>query len=133
MVWHPNRYAELLAQKLVESGANAWLVNTGWTGGGYGVGNRIKLRYTRAIIDAIHHGDFENVDWEAFESFGLQVPTSCPGVPSDILMPQNTWTNKEAFGETLSKLVGLFQDNFKQFEAMTNPEIIAAGPEMEMA
>ena len=133
MVWHPNRYAELLAEKCIEAGANAWLINTGWTGGGYGVGSRIKLRYTRAIIDAIHNGDFENVGWTNFEAFGLQVPNSCPNVPSEILMPQNTWADKVAFDATLGKLVGLFQENFKQFEAMTNPEIIAAGPQMEMA
>lgn len=128
MVWHPNRYAELLAQKMVEAGANAWLVNTGWTGGSYGVGSRIKLRYTRAIIDAIHHGDFDNVDWNNFESFDLQVPASCPNVPSEILMPKNTWDDKSAYDVTLAKLVGLFQKNFKQFEALTNESIVAAGP-----
>ena len=97
------------------------------------LGSRIKLRYTRAIIDAIHNGDFDNVAWNDFEAFGLKVPASCPNVPSEILMPQNTWTDQAAFDATLGKLVTLFQENFKQFEAMTNPEIIAAGPQMEMA
>ncbi len=134
MVWHPNRYAELLATKMKEVGANAWLVNTGWTGGAYGVGARIKLRYTRAIIDAIHNGDFDKVEWNNFPSFGLSVPATCPGVPSEILMPVNTWTDKAAYGKTLAKLVTLFRDNFKQFEALTNPEITAAGPaSLEMA
>ena len=133
MVWHPNRYAELLAEKMKEVGANAWLVNTGWTGGGYGVGARIKLRYTRAIIDAIHNGDFDNVEWNDFPSFGLKVPATCPNVPSDILMPNNTWEDKAAYDATLAKLVDLFRNNFKQFEELTNPEIIAAGPAFELA
>lgn len=128
MVWHPNRYAELLAEKMVAAGANAWLVNTGWTGGGYGVGQRIKLSYTRAIIDAIHHGAFDDVAWNTFEAFNLQVPASCPRVPANILMPKNTWADQAAYDETLSKLVGLFQDNFKQFEALTNDAIRSAGP-----
>jgi len=128
MVWHPNRYAELLAEKMVAAGANAWLVNTGWTGGPYGVGQRIKLSYTRAIIDAIHHGAFDDVAWNTFETFNLQVPSSCPKVPSNILMPKNTWQDQQAYDETLSKLVGLFQDNFKQFEALTNNAIRSAGP-----
>jgi phosphoenolpyruvate carboxykinase (ATP) len=113
---------------MVEAGANAWLVNTGWTGGGFGEGARIKLRYTRAIIDAIHHGDFDNVEWNTFDSFNLQVPASCPNVPAEILMPQHTWKDQAAFDETLEKLVVLFQQNFQQFEAMTNESIVAAGP-----
>lgn len=133
MVWHPNRYAELLAEKMKESGAKAWLVNTGWTGGGFGVGSRIKLKYTRAIIDAIHNGSFEDVEWNSFDSFGLEVPATCPDVPSEILMPQNTWEDQGAYEKTLAKLVGLFQENFKQFEANTNQDIIVAGPAMESA
>ena len=128
MMWHPNRYAELLAEKIREHGATAWLVNTGWTGGAFGVGSRIKLKYTRAIIDAIHNGDFDNVETVTEERFGLEIPTSCPGVPSDVLIPKNTWENKKAYDETLEKLVNLFKNNFTQYEALVNPEIVAAGP-----
>ena len=86
MMWHPNKYAELLAEKIKKHQAKAWLVNTGWTGGAYGVGSRIKLKYTRAIIDAIHNNSFEKVDFVTDPEFGIQVPLSCPGVPSEILL-----------------------------------------------
>lgn len=128
MMWHPNKYAELLAEKIKASGAKAWLVNTGWTGGPYGEGSRIKLKYTRAIIDAIHHGSFEAVEMYQEPRFGLAVPTACPEVPSEILNPKNTWTNKEAYDKTMDKLVELFQNNFAQFQSLVNPEIVAAGP-----
>lgn len=128
MMWHPNKYAELLAEKIKASGAKAWLVNTGWTGGPYGEGSRIKLKYTRAIIDAIHHGSFEAVEMYQEPRFGLAVPTACPDVPSDILNPKNTWVDQEAYDKTMDKLVELFQNNFAQFQSLVNPEIVAAGP-----
>ena len=128
MMWHPNRYAELLAEKIKKHNVQAWLVNTGWTGGPYGVGARFKLKYTRAIIDAIHNGDFADVDVRTDQNFGFEVPLSCPNVPSDLLWPKNTWEDKTAFEATKEKLVGLFQNNFRQFKAKVNPEIIAAGP-----
>lgn len=128
MMWHPNRYAELLAEKIREHGAKAWLVNTGWTGGAYGVGSRIKLRYTRAIIDAIHNGDFENVETHTLKRFNLEVPTSCPGVPPSILIPKNTWEEQKGYDDTLDKLVKLFNKNFAQYEELVNPEIVEAGP-----
>lgn len=128
MMWHPNKYAELLAEKMKEHNATAWLVNTGWTGGGYGVGSRIKLKYTRAIIDAIHNGGFDDAEWVSDEHFGFSVPTSCPGVPSELLIPKNTWENKDKYDEVKQKLIGLFQANFEQFKAQVNPEIINAGP-----
>lgn len=131
MMWHPNKYAELLGQKIRTSGAKAWLVNTGWTGGPYGVGSRIKLKYTRAIIDAIHNGSFEGIEMMTEKHFGLQVPTVCPGVPSEILNPKYTWEDKQAYDQTMDKLVGLFQANFQQFQALVNPEIIEAGPVLE--
>ena len=95
MMWHPNRYAELLAQKMKEHNAKAWLVNTGWTGGGHGEGSRIKLKYTRAIIDAIQNDGFKDASWIQEESFGLKVPTSCPGVPSEVLQPRSTWKDPQ--------------------------------------
>ncbi|SFU57622.1 phosphoenolpyruvate carboxykinase (ATP) [Pustulibacterium marinum] len=128
MMWHPNKYAELLAEKIKEHGATAWLVNTGWSGGAYGIGNRMKLKYTRAMIDAIHNGSFENVDYVTDEGFGFQIPTSCPNVPSEILVPENTWANKAEYEKTKVKLISLFQKNFKKFESGVNPEILEAGP-----
>jgi len=128
MMWHPNKYAELLAAKMKEHNVTAWLVNTGWTGGGHGVGSRMKLKYTRAMIDAIHHGDFDGVSYVKDEEFGFMVPESCPGVPAEVLIPRNTWEDKNAFDSTKEKLIGLFVDNFKKFEAGVNKEIIDAGP-----
>jgi phosphoenolpyruvate carboxykinase (ATP) len=128
MMWHPNKYAEMLAEKMEKHGAKAWLVNTGWTGGAHGVGSRIKLKYTRAIIDAIHNGSFEKVDFTTDPDFGFQIPLSCPNVPDEILTPRNTWEEKAAFDQTKKKLIVLFQDNFKQFESGVNKEIVQAGP-----
>ena len=128
MMWHPNKYAELLAEKIQKHNAKAWLVNTGWTGGAHGVGSRIKLKYTRAIIDAIHNNDFDNVDTVIDREFGFEIPLSCPEVPSNILLPRNTWEDKNGFDETKQKLIGLFQDNFKAFETSVNAEIVEAGP-----
>lgn len=128
MMWHPNKYAELLAQKMIKHGARAWLVNTGWTGGAYGTGSRIKLKYTRAIIDAIHDGSLDQVAMSKDAYFGFEVPESCPNVPSEMLNPENTWADKSAFATTRNKLIGLFQDNFKNFESKVNKEIAEAGP-----
>jgi phosphoenolpyruvate carboxykinase (ATP) len=128
MVWHPSKYAELLAEKMREHGSNAWLVNTGWSGGAYGVGSRMKLSYTRAIINAIHDGSLDSVETVVDPIFGLAVPSSCPNVPSDILIPKNTWADKNAYEETAKKLAGLFHDNFKVYEEGSSEEIINAGP-----
>lgn len=128
MMWHPNRYAELLAEKIRKHKAKAWLVSTGLTGGPFGTGKRINLRHTRAVIDAIHNGDFEDVETITEENFGLKVPKSCPNVPDDILIPRNTWEDKDAYDETIAKLVALFEDNFAQYEDMVHPDIVAAGP-----
>jgi phosphoenolpyruvate carboxykinase (ATP) len=132
MMWHPNKYAELLAEKLKEHQATAWLVNTGWTGGGYGKGSRIKLKYTRAIIDAIHQGAFDQVEWAVENNFGFQVPKSCPGVPSALLWPRTSWEDPKQYDQVKEKLIGLFQDNFKQFKADVNAAIIAAGPKQQV-
>ncbi len=130
MMWHPNRYAELLAQKIRKHEAKAWLVNTGWTGGPYGEGSRISLKYTRAIIDAIHSGAFDDAKTKKEPHFGLEIPLECPGVPSEVLVPKNTWKDKAFYEKTMAKLVGLFQQNFNQYEELVNPEIAAAGPEL---
>ncbi len=128
MMWHPNKYAELLAKKIKDHNATAWLVNTGWTGGAYGVGSRMKLKYTRAMIDAIHHNDFDAVEFVQDKEFGFQVPLSCRNVPSEVLVPINTWQDKKKYAEVKKKLVKLFNDNFKQFEANVNTAIVDAGP-----
>jgi phosphoenolpyruvate carboxykinase (ATP) len=111
----PKVYADLLGEKIERHGANVWLINTGWTGGPYGVGSRMKLGYTRAMIAAAFNGELDNVQFETDPVFGLAVPTSCPGVPSDILMPRNTWADKEAYDAKAAHLKGLFEENFKKF------------------
>lgn len=128
MMWHPNKYAELLADKMKKHQVNAWLINTGWTGGGHGVGSRIKLKYTRAMVDAIHHGDFDDVTFTTDAEFGFAIPQSCPGVPAEVLNPKTTWSDKKSFDTTKAKLIGLFTENFKKFEAGVNEEIVNAGP-----
>lgn len=128
MPWHPNKYAELLAEKITKHGAKAWLVNTGWTGGPYGIGSRIKLKYTRAIIDAIHNNDFDQVEMIDEPIFGFKIPTSCPDVPSEILQSKETWVDKKGYENTLKKLAELFKTNFKKYEKGVNKEIVAAGP-----
>jgi phosphoenolpyruvate carboxykinase (ATP) len=130
LVWHPGKYAELLAEKLRKHGAQTWLVNTGWSGGPYGVGSRMKLKYTRAIIDAIHSGALLNVPTTEDPVFGLQVPTSCPDVPSEILIPRNTWADKAAYDEKAKRVASLFRENFKKYEAGVSEEVRAAGPRL---
>lgn len=128
LVLHPARYAELLAEKMREHNTHAWLVNTGWSGGAYGVGERMSLKYTRAIIDAIHAGTLADASTELDPIFGLEIPTECANVPAEILVPKNTWDDKEAFDKTAGKLASLFAENFKKFAEDTSAEIIAAGP-----
>ena len=128
MMWHPNKYAELLAEKMKKHQVTAWLINTGWTGGGHGVGSRIRLKYTRAMVDAIHQGDFAKASFTRDAHFGFMIPDRCPGVPEALLLPRNTWEDKKEFDATQSKLIALFRENFKKFEAGVNTEIIAAGP-----
>ena len=94
---HPAKYAKMLSEKMENHNAQGWLINTGWTGGKYGTGSRIKLKYSRAIIDAIHDGSLDNVDCETMDVFGIQIPKSCPGVPKEILNPRDTWDDKEAY------------------------------------
>ena len=128
LVWPPTKYAEMLAEKMREHGSRAWLVNTGWTGGAYGTGKRISLRYTRAIIDAIHSGALNDVATTVDPHFGIHIPAECPGVPSEILNPVNTWADKASFEATAKKLVNLFHQNFQQFDDFATDEIRDAGP-----
>ena len=133
MVWHPSKYAELLAEKMEKHGANAWLVNTGWTGGAFGTGSRISLKYTRAIIDAIHDGSLNNVEYTTDPIFGLAVPTSCPNVPDEILTPKNTWADPAAYDAQAAKLAELFNKNFEAYKEGSSDAIINAGPKLQTA
>jgi phosphoenolpyruvate carboxykinase (ATP) len=128
LVWHPARYAELLAEKVAKHGATTWLVNTGWTGGGHGTGKRMSLKHTRAIIDAINDGTLEKVATRTDARFGFEVPTSCPGVPAEILDPRATWADKEAYDAQADKLAHLFVENFKTFEDGASDAIRGAAP-----
>lgn len=128
MVWHPAKYAELLAEKLDEHQAQAWLVNTGWSGGGYGEGKRMKLAYTRAIIDAIHDGSLADAPVVVDARFGFEVPQSCANVPDEMMNPKSTWTDGAKFEATANKLAGLFNDNFKKFEEGCSEAILSAKP-----
>ncbi|HEX4590575.1 MAG TPA: phosphoenolpyruvate carboxykinase (ATP) [Gemmataceae bacterium] len=128
LVWHPNKYAELLAAKMRQHKARVWLVNTGWSGGGHGVGKRIRLAHTRAILDAIHGGSLGGVETKQDSVFGIAVPTSCPGVPAEILWPRDTWADKPAYDPAAKKLAGLFTENFKKYESGVSPEVRAAAP-----
>jgi phosphoenolpyruvate carboxykinase (ATP) len=130
LVWHPTKYAEMLAEKLRKHDAQTWLVNTGWSGGAYGTGSRIKLKYTRAIIDAIHSGALAGVATQEDPVFGLAVPTSCPEVPAEMLQPRNTWADKAAYDEKARKVAQLFKDNFKQYEPAASAEVRGAGPKL---
>jgi phosphoenolpyruvate carboxykinase (ATP) len=128
LVLHPVRYAEMLADRIERHHARAWLVNTGWTGGPYGVGSRIKLAETRAIIDAIHGGSLDLAPTVEDPIFGLHVPTECPGIPSRKLIPRNTWTDPDAYDRTARKLATQFRDNFAQYLGQAPEEIRRAGP-----
>jgi len=130
LVWHPTKYAELLADKLRKHGAQTWLVNTGWSGGAFGVGSRIKLSHTRAIVDAIHSGALLDVPTVDDPTFGLAIPTKVPGVPDEILVPKNTWANPSAYDDTAKKLAHLFKANFVRFEHKASDEVKAAGPRL---
>lgn len=127
---HPTQYAELLGEKLKDSKINVWLINTGWTGGSYGSGERIKLSYTRAMITAALNGDLKNVAFTNHDIFGLQMPTECAGVPAEILNPINTWKDKSKYTETALKLAQSFAKNFEQYKAAANDEIMAGGPKL---
>ena len=128
LVWHPSKYAELLASKMTQHHARVWLVNTGWGGGAYGVGKRISLKHTRAIIDAIHSGALVNAPRQRDPVFGFDVVTECPGVPPEILLPRAAWADQAAFDATARKLAGLFRENFSKYAAGATAEVRAAGP-----
>tara|TARA_B100000767_G_scaffold44563_1_gene38780 strand:+ start:21317 stop:22927 length:1611 start_codon:yes stop_codon:yes gene_type:complete len=125
---HPARYAEMLGNKMDEGNVNIWLINTGWSGGEYGTGSRIKLKYTRAMITAALSGKLNDVEYNCHEVFGLNFPTSCPDVPSELLNARNTWADKNAYDTKANSLADKFVKNFEQFEEYANEEIMSASP-----
>jgi phosphoenolpyruvate carboxykinase (ATP) len=124
----PGVYARLLGEKLQRHQAQVWLVNTGWTGGPYGVGKRFDLPHTRALVHAALRGDLDGVRMRTDPYFGFQVPEECPGVPVEILDPVKTWPAAQAYHQQAQALAQKFKDNFKQFEANVTPGVAAAGP-----
>ncbi len=128
MTLPPRRYADLLGQKLREHQAGAWLLNTGWTGGGFGQGQRISLPHTRALVDAIMNNRLAGVDYRVDPIFGLESPTSCPGVPGKILDPRAAWADPATYDTQAHKLAARFIENFQKF-AGVDPAIAAAGPQ----
>ncbi len=125
---HPNVYAELLRKRMTEHNSAVWLINTGWSGGGYGAGSRMKLGYTRALIHAALSGKLNSVNYTTDEIFGVQVPASCPDVPAEILSPKNTWKDKAAYVDAAKKLAQLFIKNFEKFEGSVSQDVRKAGP-----
>jgi len=131
MIRHPSVYAQLLAKKFERHGADCWLVNTGWTGGRYGVGSRMKIGYTRALLNAALDGSLGKAEMRIDPVFGFQVPSEAPGVPSDILNPRNTWAKPSEYDVQAKKLSHLFHKNFEQFKDHSPDNVIAAGPKKE--
>lgn len=128
---HPTKYAELLGKKLEEhSDVNVWLINTGWSGGAYGVGNRMSLKYTRAMITAAMKGELDNVGYDAHPVFGVLMPQSCPNVPADILNPRTTWADTAAYDKKANELAKLFVKNFEKYADQANNEIRSAAPKV---
>jgi phosphoenolpyruvate carboxykinase (ATP) len=125
---HPARYAELLGKKMEQHKVNVWLINTGWTGGSYGEGHRMKLAYTRAMITAALEGLLDHVETTKDPVFGVAVPKEVPGVPTELLTPRNTWADKKAYDEKAKYLADLFIKNFEQYADGLKPEVIEAGP-----
>ncbi|HUV29734.1 MAG TPA: phosphoenolpyruvate carboxykinase (ATP) [Acidobacteriota bacterium] len=128
MVLHPTRYAELLSQKIRRHNVPCWLVNTGWSGGPYGVGERMKIGHTRTLLNAALGGALSTVSFDTDPVFGVQVPVACPGIPEEILKPRRTWTDKEAYDRQARHLAELFRNNFKEFESDVPKEVRTAGP-----
>lgn len=125
---HPTQYADMLGQKMQQHKVNVWLINTGWTGGPYGVGNRINLKYTRAMISAALNGQLDNVNYATHSVFGLNMPMSCPGVPSELLNPANTWSSKELYESKAIILAEAFVRNFEKYADRASEEILEAAP-----
>lgn len=127
---HPGKYAQMLGEKMQRNKVNVWMINTGWTGGPYGIGNRMKLKYTRAMISAALEGGLNLIEFEPHPVFGMLMPTECPGVPSEILNPRNTWTDKNAYDDKAKHLAGLFIKNFEKYKDGVSEEVLKAAPKL---
>jgi phosphoenolpyruvate carboxykinase (ATP) len=125
---NPNVYARMLGERIATHQARVWLVNTGWTGGPYGTGSRVKIAYTRAMITAALAGRLDQVGYKKHPVFMLDMPTTCPGVPDGVLDPRTTWPDPRAYDEQARKLAAMFIENFKAFEKDVDPAVTAAGP-----
>jgi phosphoenolpyruvate carboxykinase (ATP) len=128
MVHHPFTYADMLRAKMEKHGANCWLVNTGWVGGGWGVGKRISIRHTRNLLNAALEGKLDNVEYRKDKLFGFEVPLTCPDVPEDVLDPSTSWGNKDEYWKRYDALAARYVENFKLYAAGCPAEVIAAGP-----
>jgi len=128
MVLNPTVYAELLGNKMEKHGVNCWLINTGWTGGAYGEGERMKIKYTRAMLNAALDGKLEEVNTITHPIFNLEIPAEVEGVPTEVLNPKNTWKNAEAYDAQAQKLANMFVENFKKYEADVSNEVKKSGP-----
>ena len=128
LVWHPTKYAEMLADKLRKHGAQTWLVNTGWTGGPFGVGARIRLALTRRMVNAALAGELDEVETRTDPVFGLAVPKTVDGVPEELLEPRRTWSDPAAYDDKAAKLAEMFADNFEEYADGVSEEIREAGP-----
>ena len=124
--------SDLLGKKLKEHNVNVWLVNTGWSGGSYGTGERMKLKYTRAMITAALEGKLNEVEYKTLPVFGLAFPTSCPDVPAELLNPRETWASKEDYDKKANHLAEEFVKNFAQYADGCSAEILAAAPKAEV-
>ncbi len=128
MPMHPGVYANLLSEKIAEHGSSVWLINTGWTAGPHGIGHRMRIPHTRSMLNAALDGKLEDVEYSIDQRFGIEVPTSCPSVPKNILIPKNTWNDKNAFDRTANKLTRMFNDNFKRYEEGVSEDVRNAAP-----
>ena len=129
---HPTRYAELLGEKMESNKVNVWLVNTGWSGGSYGIGSRLSLKYTRSLITAALEGKLNNVEYKKHEVFGLAMPTKCDDVPSEILNPRNTWKDKSAYDLKANELAQAFNNNFDKYSGFANQEMLDSAPKLKV-
>lgn len=131
LVWHPTKYAQMLAEKIRTHNSQTWLINTGWTSGPHGVGSRMKLAHTRAMIDAIHSGELSAAPTASDPWFGFQIPLRCRSVPDVLLVPRNTWADPSSYDRTARKLAGLFHQNFAKYADAASDETLGAAPRLE--
>jgi phosphoenolpyruvate carboxykinase (ATP) len=131
MVHTPGFYADLLRRKIEHYGVSCWLVNTGWVGGSYGIGNRISIRHTRNLLNAALSGALLDVEYYTDPVFGFRVPQTCPDVPDDVLYPSRAWQNQDEYWRKYRALAGRFKDNFKKFENDVWDEVRSVGPKTE--